>query len=319
MVPSRDDAPESQAGPRLEATGERRLVLVTGASGNVGREVVRALRAAGLGVRAAGPNPEELAARTGAAASRLDFRDPSTFAPAVDGCDGVFLMRPPAISDTKRTLNPFVDVALARGVRHVVFLSVAGAGRNKLVPHHAVEAHLQRVSEGWTLLRPGFFAQNLGDAYRRDIVEDGRLYVPAGDGRVTFVDVRDVADVAADAFARPERHRARAYTLTGPAPVTFAEAAGMLSEALGRPIRYEPATVLGYLWHLHRRGLPIAQTLVQMILHVGLRYGQAGNVDPTLQELLGRPPRTLRDYVRDHAQLWRGAPAGAQTAGLATG
>jgi uncharacterized protein YbjT (DUF2867 family) len=182
---------------------------------------------------------------------------------------------------------------------------VAGAGTNVLVPHHAVEAHLAGGPRDWTILRPGFFAQNLADAYRRDIVEDGRLYVPAGRGRVAFVDVGDVAEVAATALLDPEAHAGAAYTLTGPVAASFDEAGMYLTEALGRTIRYDRASVAGYALHLARRGMPVAQILVQTILHVGLAFGQAEAVDPTLPRLLGRAATSLRDYVMAHARQWR--------------
>jgi uncharacterized protein YbjT (DUF2867 family) len=280
------------------------VVLVTGAMGNVGREVVRALRARKIPVRAAVRDPARARALFGddVDAVRFDYRDPATFA-AADGARAVFLLRPPAIADVGNTLVPFIDEARRRGVRHTVFLSVAVAGKNKLVPHHAVERHLAK-GVGWTVLRPGFFAQNFGDAYRKDIVEDDRIYVPAGRGRVAFVDVRDVADLAATIFASTATHDRRAYTLTGPEAINFATAASQLSDALGRSIRYEPASILGYMRHLYRRGMPWGQVGVQVVLHAGLRFGQAAHVDPTLEQLLGRRPRTVRDYVHDHRATW---------------
>jgi len=261
-------------------------VLVTGSTGNVGREVVRALRSRGI-------------ERTEA---KIDFRDRRTFA-GVEGADALFLLRPPAIADVKATLLPFVDEARRRGVRHVVFLSVAGAEKNALVPHHAVERHLM-AGDGWTILRPGFFAQNFGDAYRRDIVDDARVIVPAERGLVAFVDVRDVAEIAAQAFASPAEHDRRAYTLTGPEAIDFETAAALLSEALGRSIRYDRASILRYVLHLRARGMPWAQIAVQTILHAGLRLGQAERVDPTLERLLDRRPRTLREYFADHRDTW---------------
>lgn len=215
-------------------------ILVTGATGNVGREVVNALLVRGASVRAADRRADRADALFDGRVTSvaLDFLDPSTFDVAADGCESLFLLRPPPISDVRPTLNAFVDRARRLGVRHVVFLSVAGAGKNKLVPHHAVEVHLRARSDDWTVLRPGFFAQNLGDAYLRDIVEDDRLYVPAGRGRAAFVDVRDVAEVAAMALTRPAQHARAAYTLTGPAALSFDEAAALLSGTLARRIRY---------------------------------------------------------------------------------
>ena len=330
------------------------IVLVTGASGNVGREVVRALlaspqRQTGSSGLAAAPPNSAIAVRAagrgsggpavdGVEAVVLDFERPATFKPAVGNATRLFLLRPPAIASVKRTLNAFVDVAVTQGsVRHVVFVSVAGADRNTMVPHHAVEQHLLHhmpAHVAVTILRPGFFAQNLRDAYRDDIRLDDRLYVPAGDARVAWVDVRDIAAVAAQRLTTalptglrmplvsthvPDPEAAgterlpwqEAFHLTGPAPpVTFAEVAACLSEALGRPIRYEPASMLGYLHHLKRtRGLPWAQAIVLLVLHVGLRYGQAEAVDGMLARCLGREATSIAEVIRytvdEEPTLWR--------------
>jgi len=282
-------------------------VLVTAALGNVGREVARECAQRGLTVRVAGRSEAELKARFPALGSvRFDFLDRETWAGALAGCDAVFLLRPPPLGDMTTTLNPFVDAAYAAGARHIVFLSVAGADRMKWVPHRKVELHLESTGPAWTVLRPGFFSQNLQDAYRRDIVEDGRLYVPAADGRVAFLDVRDAAEIAARIFEDPSAFRQKALTLTGPEAIPFARVAELLSGALGTTIRYEPASVLGYVWHLRtKRKLSWMQVIVQTVLHVGLRRGDAEAVEPTVEQLLGRPPRSLADYIAREADVWR--------------
>jgi len=279
--------------------------MVTGAGGNVGGAVVRSLIAAGIPVRAAGTNVRALE-RTfpGVDVAHLDFHTPSTFGPALHGVGGLFLMRPPPIAKVGPTLNALVDVAEQAGVDHVVFSSVTGADTNRVVPHHRVETHLRASGLSWTILRPGFFAQNLADAYRFDIVCDDRIFLPAGRGLAAFIDVRDLGDVVATVFADPAAHRSAGYTLTGSLAVDFQEVAVVLTRELGRPIRYQPANVLTYMSHLKRQGLPAPQILVQTILHTGLRRGQASRVDPTLAVLLGHPPRTLQQYVHDYRTTW---------------
>ncbi len=278
-------------------------ILVTGATGHVGREVVRALRRRGLVVRAAvrGTPP---AFEDGVEAVPLDFRDRSTWASAVEGVRHLFLMRPPAIADVQNNLNPFVDVARSAGVEHVVFLSVAGVEKNRFVPHRKVEDHLRSRGEAFTNLRPGFFAQNLQSAYRQDIIKNNRIYVPAGRKPVNWIDARDIAEVAALILEDPQPHRACDYTLAGPGPVPWAEVVATLSRLLGREIRYEPASVWGYIRHLNRRGLPRGAIAVQTILHFLLRFGQGALEDPTLERLLGRPGRSVHEYIADHIQLW---------------
>ena len=293
----------------IDSSDPTRKVLVTGALGNVGGPTVESLVGAGIGVRAGDLGVDRLRQRWGDRPGEiemvhLDFTDPATFGPALEGCDGQFLLRPPPISRVGPTLNALIDRAAVAGIRHVVFSSVAGADRNVVVPHHRVERHLRASPLRWTMLRPGFFAQNLADAYLTDIVEDHRLLVPAGDGRVAFLDVRDLADVAAIVFSSPHEHVGRGYHLTGPGAVTFDEVAGLLTDRLGVEVRYQRASVRSYVRHLRRRGLPAAAIAVQTVLHVGLRRGDAEEVDPTLGHLLGRPARTVDQYIDDTAATW---------------
>lgn len=280
------------------------MIFVTGATGNVGSEVARELVKQKLdfriGVRGNMLEPIETKSST----VQFDFLDPTTFAQAVKGCTAVFLLRPPAISNTKRTLNVFVDVARQSGVKQIVFVSVAGAEHNPLLPHYAVEQHLIIGPADWTILRPGFFVQNLGGPYREDICQDNRIYLPAGQARVAFIDARDIAAVAASALSMPDEHCTKSYTLTGPRALSFTDLAAILSRAIGRHIAYQPASLLGYISHLRGRGMPVMQIAVQTILHVGLRFGQAQSVDLTLGHLLNRKPYSVEDYVRDHHSLW---------------
>ena len=282
-----------------------RPVLVLGATGNLGGATARSLLAAGRPVVLAGTDPDRLRDRfPGTPATRLDLHDPRTFAPALTGTDGLFLLRPPAVARVGPTLDALIGVAERLGAGHTVFVSVAGADRNPLLPHHRVERRLRASGLSWTILRPGFFTQNLADAYRADIRDDDRILLPAGQGRVAFVDTRDIGDVAAAVLARPDPHRGAGYRLTGAEALTFTTVAALLTEALGRPIRYRSTGVPAYLRHLRRAGLPWGRALVQAALHAGLRYGQAQTVDPTLPRLLGRAPRSLAQYVHEHRELW---------------
>lgn len=282
-------------------------ILVTGAAGNVGQEVVRALLARGATVVAADRKTDRISELFGGSviSTRLDFNDRATWATPLHGAEHMFLMRPPAIADVENNLNPFVDFARSKRVDHIVFLSVAGAGRNKLVPHRKVEDHLRARGDHYTNLRPGFFAQNLQSAYRTDIVEDDRIYVPAGHKPVNWIDVRDIAEVAALVLSSPVAHRGQSYTLAGPGPVPWSEVTESLTRILGRPIHYEPASVIGYVRHLAQQGVPRGAVIVQTILHFLLRFGQGATVDPTLERLLGHPGRSVQQYIADHAALWQ--------------
>ncbi len=282
-------------------------ILVTGATGNVGSAVVRALSARGVPFRVGVRSVEE-AKRTFRGelgeldATLLDLEKPDTYDAAVRGTRGLFLLRPPPLADVKPTLNVLIDRFAAQGGEHVVFLSVSGAEKNSWVPHAKVEKHLLAHPVAHTILRAGFFAQNLGDQYREDI-RHGEIVLPSGHGRVAFVDVRDLGECAVGAFGDPAA-RGAAWTLTGPEAVTFDEIAALLTRLLARTVRYRPVGIARYAAHLRRAGLPWGRIAIQTILHTGIRRGDAERVDPTLGERLGRTPGTVEAYVRDHLALW---------------
>lgn len=281
-------------------TDDAGAILVTGASGLVGSAVFTSLEKARADVLRAVPRPRGRSERA------FDFAQPATWGAALTGVGSLFLLRPPAIADVGPTLNAFVNAARASGVRHIVFLSVAGADRMGFLPHAKVERHLMAGPADWTLLRPGYFAQNLETALRDGIVRHGRIDVPAGRGRVAFLDVADIGDIAARCLLEPEAHAGAAYHLTGPKALGFDDAARLIAQTSDRPVRYRPAGPLRYWWRLRRAGAPRAQASVQTALHVGLRFGQGAPVTDTVSRLLGRPAGNLASYVARRAEVLRG-------------
>lgn len=276
-------------------------VVVTAPSGNVGREVVRALCARGIPVRAAVRDPQKATMPAGVEVCQFDFQQPSTYQPAVAGARGLFLLRPTQISRVGETLVPVVSTAQRAGVRQCVFLSVEGAERQAWLPHRRVEKALQASAMSWTFLRPNHFMQNLLGPYRRAIAS-GRLALPAGQGRVSFVDCADLGEVAAMAFADPAAHSAKGYPLTGSEAVSFEEIAELISKVTGDSVLYQPIGPVAYLRGLRRAGADLPYAAILTALHLGVRRGSAAAVDPTLGRLLGRRPRTMAEFVEAHAQ-----------------
>jgi uncharacterized protein YbjT (DUF2867 family) len=284
-------------------------ILVTGASGNVGAPLVDALVAAGHPVRAAATRPA--AAPAGVQAVRLDFLDPSSFGPALQGVRRVFLMRPPQLADARRQFLPFITAMERAGVQEVTFLSLIGAQHNRLVPHRAIEDLLRASALGWTFLRCGFFMQNLSTTHR-DEIRQGEIIVPAGGGRTAFIDTRDIAAIAARTL-RENGHAGRAYPLTGEESLDYAEVAGMLSAALGRPVVYRYPSLLRFVRHSLAAGRGAAFTAVMAAIYTTTRLGMAAGITPDARQLLGRPTRTLGAFIAEHRALWepQARPAGA--------
>ncbi|MGY1669220.1 NmrA family NAD(P)-binding protein [Geodermatophilus sp. SYSU D00710] len=280
-------------------------VLVAGATGTVGGEVVRRLAALGPDVRAGARDPERAAAAlpAGVPAVRLDLEDAGSWPAALDGVEALFLLRPPEIARVER-LQPFLDAVVAAGVRRVVVLSVQAAGRNPLLPHRALEKRVEATGLAWTHLRPANFYQNLLTVHREEIRDRSRISVPAGNGRTAHVDVRDLAEVAAAALTGPG-HEGRAYELTAREAPTFAEIAATLSAVLGRPVVYPHPGVVAFAREKLSEGTPPGMVLVMTLLFSTSRLGLAARTTGDLARLLGREPTTLRQFVEDHADAWR--------------
>jgi uncharacterized protein YbjT (DUF2867 family) len=234
---------------------------------------------------------------------RFDFHDPSTFAGALGGAGKLFLLRPPPLVGVRREVRPCIEAARRAGVEHVVFLSVLGAERGPLLPHARIERLLRASGMAYTVLRASYFMQNLSGVHREEIRERGELFVPAGRGRTSFVDARDVAAVAAVALTEPG-HADRTYPLTGPAALDFYQVARLLTEVLSRPVFYRAPSTARYVLTLLRRGLAPRQVAVAAAIFTYIRAGLAATVTGDTAGVLGRPPVSLRRYVEDNLDRW---------------
>lgn len=273
------------------------MILLTGATGNVGSEVARLMDEAGIGYRAA-------------VRPQLDFERPETFAAALADVDRAFLVRPPALSDVDRSIRPFLEAVARARVKQVVFLSIQGADKNRIVPHRKIEDLLRALGVPSTFLRAGFFMQNLSTTHAAEIRDQHEIIVPAGNGRTSFIDVRDIAAVAVRTLTEPG-HVGQAYELTGAEALTYGEVAEVMTAVLGRAIRYRRPGIVRFARAMRARGLPWRMIGVMLGIYTTARLGLAGHVSGDVERLLGRPPIGIAAFVRDHRHAWEpkaGAP-----------
>lgn len=284
-----------------------RPILVTGALGNIGRQVVAQLVGAGRAVRAVDLDPAAVRAAFGdeVEAIRFDFTDPSTWVNAFSGVDVMFLMRPPALSNIRRDMVPALEAARGAGLRHVVVLSLQGAEHNRFVPHAAMEDWARGSGVDWTFVRPSFFMENLSGTHVSDIRDRDEIFVPAGTGATSFVAASDVAAVAAVALREPSAHAGRAWTPTGPEALTYAQVADILTEVLGRPITYAKPGALRFVAHaLRTLKLPPPMVLVTTAIYTIARSGRAAGLTADVATVTGRPPTALRAWAEQHRAVW---------------
>jgi uncharacterized protein YbjT (DUF2867 family) len=295
------------------------MIVVTGATGNVGFEVLKQLVEENASVRTAVTNVEKAKATLQAKGldlsrielSRLEFGDGSSYASTFAKADRLFLMRPPAISDTKKRINPAIDAAKDAGIGRVAFLSLQGAEKNPVVPHYAIERHLEQSGMDYTFLRAAFFMQNLTTTHREDIQKHSDIFIPAGKGKTAFIDVRDIAAVAVKALTTSEEDfeklglKNQGVELTGSEALDYSQIASILSEVLGRTISYSNPSNrhFGEVWN--ERGYPLAQILVMEALYMVAKLGRAGKLTDETKRVLGREPIAFEQFARDYQAVWR--------------
>ncbi len=281
-------------------------MLVTGATGNVGREVVKALHALGQPVRATALNSEDVTHVPTEADETVffEFGKPETFPRAFDGVNKMFLMRPPAISDVEAHIKPVIDYAAENGVKQIAFLSLMGIEKKTHVPHYKVERFIEASGVPYTFLQPGFFMQNLDTTHHADIVEYDALFIPAGNAKTAFIDVRDIGAVAAHVLATPG-HENKAYELTGSESLTYYEVAEIFTDVLGRKITYSNPSLLRFARRMRKRGYAWGYVAVTAGLYLSTHRGSAERISDDIRRLLGREPIKMRQYVENYAPAWQ--------------
>jgi uncharacterized protein YbjT (DUF2867 family) len=283
------------------------MILVTGATGHNGMELIQQLSKSGAIVRAMTRKPHGRASDAFPAVEFVmgDFDDAATIRRALDGVERAFLVTNSSDRAEEQQLR-FVRVARSSGLRHMVYLSQLHAARNSPVRflryHAVVEEAIALSGMDYTHLRPNLFMQGLL-AFRSTIAAEGRFFAPVGDARVSVVDVRDIAAVAAAALTE-DGHEGRTYDITGPQALTHADMAGYLSRELRKDVAFvdvpEPvmrSALLGF-------GFPEWQAdgLIEDYAHY--RRGEASAIYRGVEDVTGQPPRSFADFVHDYRFNW---------------
>jgi len=280
-------------------------ILVTGATGNVGTEVVRGLQAAGLPFRVAAYDMDEAKKLFGEDADIVffDFLNPETYQQTFADVKKMFLVRPPALSNVQRDIAPAIWAAVGAGVEHVAFLSIQGVEKNRIVPHYKIEQLLLQTGLEYTFLRCGFFMQNLSTTHKAEIRDDNEIALPVGKAKTSFIDVRDIAAVAVRVLTE-DGHENKSYTLTGSEALDYYQIADKLTAVLERPIRYTAPSAFTFLRRQLKKGQKFGFALVVTGLYTITRFGNAKHVSQDVPTILGRDPITFDEFAQDYRTAW---------------
>lgn len=273
-------------------------ILVVGASGTVGAELSRNLVAMGETVvrttSRAADSPDQV---------QVDLVRQAGLKAAFSGVDRAFFMSPPGHANQDVLLAPLIDEAKAHGLKKLVLMTAMGADADENAPLRKAERRLEDSGLAFNIIRPNWFMQNFNTYWLHDIKKAGRICLPVGTAKGSFIDARDIAAVAArllttEAFAN------RDFDLTGPRALDHAEVAAILTRASGRPIGFTDITPDTMLQGLVRAGMPrdYAEFLVLILGY--FKAGYSERTSDSVRQITGLEPRTMEQYAEDYRSSW---------------
>ena len=284
------------------------MILVTGGTGLVGRDVVRLLSQHGVAARALVRNPQKAQNLPGITWVTGDLAKPETLPTAFKGAKTLFLVSGIG-EDTVALQHNAIEAARNAGITHIVKLSAFGASGHSNAPicrwHYQVEKEMQESGMDWTILRPHHFMQNLL-TQTQYIINDGVVYSASGDGKIPYIDARDIAAVAAVTLAK-SGHHGKKYVITGGEALSYRQATAFISNTIGKPLRFVDESPDDARARRKREGYPPA--ILESALAISA-YQRAGGktltITSVVADLTGRPPRTFTEFAKDHAAAFQG-------------
>ncbi len=310
---ARTSQPKFRRPPRAAQNGSKKMILITGASGSVGKAVLQEASRKESKVRAMYRSKEEAAkAPSGSEAVLADYANKQSLRDALDGVTSVYVVCSP-IPQLVELESNVLDACKESGVKHVVLNSAMGAedyGKSFPSWHRKVEDKLKGTGMSYTILRPNGFLQNIVAYNASSIRAQGAFYAAMGDAKVSYLDVGDIAVVAVKAL-KGGAHAAKTYELNGPEAISNQELARRISKVTGRTVNYVDIPESAQREAMLGMGMPAWQVTALLELQQYYKQGGAAKTDGLLQALIERDPVTLDQYLTSNAREFRDQAASA--------
>lgn len=279
--------------------------LVIGASGTVGSCVVQGLLARGEQVRAVTSRKDRAGQREGKVQwVHADLATGDGVAPAFDGVQRAFLLAPPGHADQHAVLRPLIDEAQRRRLEKVVLMTALGANAVETAPLRRAEIALEQSGVPYDIVRPNWFMQNFHTFWLHGINTQGKILLPAGKAKTSFIDARDIADVVVRLLTTDDLNN-QAFDITGPQALDHDEVAAILSRVTGKTIRYQEITPEQMNQALLGAGLPADYAAFLVTILGFLAQGYSAGVTDQVQRLTGHAPRDFTHYAEEHRAAWQ--------------
>lgn len=279
-------------------------ILITGATGNVGLEVIyylTELKSSSeifAGVRNVEKAKRMVSERDSINFVEFDFEKPETFNNALKNIDRVFLLRPPHISDIENFFKPLFESFKENKVKQVVFLSVQGAEKSSIIPHNKIEKLIIDYGLEYIFLRPSYFMQNLTTTLIQDIKERRRILLPSGNAKFNWIDIKNIGEACAILIEKFSEFKNQAIEITGYENENFKTVVDLINEQVKNPIRFESVNPLKFYRVKKKSGMAKGMIIVMLFLHFLPRFQKEPNISAFYENLTGKKPTNLKDFIK---------------------
>ncbi len=279
-------------------------ILVTGATGNIGSEVIHYLSVLNFdiqiiaAVRNADSPKNRFSGYPNVSFRQFDFENSDSFEAAFSGIDILFLLRPPHISNVEEFFRPLLVSAKGYGIKNIVFLSVQGAEKSKVIPHNKIERLINELEFNYIFVRPSYFMQNLTTTLLPEILNRKSISLPSGKAKFNWVDVKNIGEYTAKLLVEFERYQNKAYEITGTENQNFAEVAQLMTEIIGQCISYRSINPVSFYFKKKKEGVESGFAVVMTILHFLPRLQKEPFISDNYHRLTGKNPTTLREFMQ---------------------
>lgn len=278
-------------------------ILITGATGNIGTEVVHYLCELDkeseiiVAVRNVENAKKKFSTLSSLSFSLFDFEKQDSFDKAFNDIDILFLLRPPHISEVDKYFQPLLQSAKNNGIEKVVFLSVQGAEKSKVIPHNKIEHLIKSIGFKYIFVRPSYFMQNLTTTLLPEIQKNQTIKLPSGQAKFNWIDVKNIGEVSAVFIKSFEKYENKAYEITGTENKNFQEVTEILSETIGTKFNFKSINPIIFYFKKRKSGIESGFASVMTILHFLPRLQKEPKISDNFNKLTGKKPTRLKEFI----------------------
>lgn len=278
-------------------------LLITGATGNIGAEVIHYLCKLDpeaeiiAAVRNVDTARNTFASYPNLTYRQFDFEDRNTFNAAFNGIELLFLLRPPHISRVEEYFQPLLQSARENGIEKIVFLSVQGAEKSNVIPHNKIEKLIQSFGFDYIFVRPAYFMQNLTTTLLPEILNSHTITLPSGNGKFNWIDTVNIGEATTRLIISFESYQNKAYEITGTENLNFSEVTALLSEVTGINYAYKSINPIRFFFKKRKEGLQSGFAMVMTMLHFLPRLQKEPIISHNYQMLTGKEPTTVKAFI----------------------